>query len=280
MVEFLVLCLTLVPTALGAIHGFRAGGDRLVVRWGPIILSWAVGVASAFLSFRAGLFEPFGLVTPLLVGVLVATSTTAVLYRVVVFRMKRESSPPGSATRLVGALAGLVGGLVIASSAWLGLVAIDGWRSVTPSCAPPSEQSLAGEWLHSLVRTANRGFLRHLPMVAPLSDEIEALLFILNADPVFCEKLASERGWKELRTLPSFQAIIADGEILDEIDSVSGGNLAALYRLQRNAKVIAFVVDEEVQTILTGVRPSILARELEAMMAPQRKRPESVSLGH
>ncbi len=272
MVELLVALLTLTPAALGAIHGFRVGGQRLIARWGTVALSWAVGVAAVCLSFRVGLFVPFGLLTPVVAGILFATATAVILHRAARARSKREVPRTGRATRLAGALVGLVGGLAIASSSRLGLVAIDGVSYVDPTRSRQVARGGAGASLHALVRTANQGFLRHLPMVGSASDEIESLIFVLNADPAIQERLAEEKGWKQLTVLPSFRAIIEDSEVLDEIESVSEGSIAALYRLQRNPKVIAFLVDDRVQAILPGVRPTALARQIEQIESERRTR--------
>ena len=114
-------------------------------------------------------------------------------------------------------------------------------------------------------------------MIGPASDEIESLIFVLNADDDIQARLAEEKGWTELKGLPSFRTIIEDFDILDEIDSMSTGNVAALYRLQRNPKVIAFLLDDQVQAVLPGVRPTVLAREIEQIESRRRTREGSAA---
>ena len=265
MVEFLVVLVTVTPMSLGAIHGFRAGGSRLIAKWGALLLVCALGSLATTLSFRARWFEPLGLATPLLLGLLTAGVGWAALHRVAKALLERRPSLPSSRGRLLGAVTGLVGGAVVASSLWVLLLVADGLFSVDRFRFSSTSLQATGQLMHSLVRTANRGFLRHLPVVAPMSDEVEALLFILNADVTLCDRLVHERGWEELQELPSLQAILDDPEIFADLDAVASGNLSALYRLQKNPKVIAFVEEEEIQAVLPELRPSLLARQLEEL---------------
>ncbi len=102
MVELLVALLTVTPAALGAIHGFRVGGVRLIAQWATIVLSSWVGGAAAWFTFRAGLFVPFGLLTPVVTGILFATTTGVLFHHAARVRLKRAPPRTGSARSQAG----------------------------------------------------------------------------------------------------------------------------------------------------------------------------------
>ncbi len=272
MIELAVVLLTAIPVATFALLGFRIGDRRVLraaVTW---IVPWSSGMLLTQAGFRAGWYYPFGLVTPVVMGLLgigVCFETIRRLTRK--FPRKPTASPISLARGINGSLLGMACGLCFASTLWIAALLADGFIS---GPQPPSARALHSEtsqrWLNSLVRTANRGFLRHLPLIGSLSDEVEALVFILNVDEKDRAKFGTEKEWGRLEKLPSFRAILADQKIFDEIDAVSQGNLAALYRLQSHPLVIAFFQEKEVRELMVDLRPSILAEQLEASIANSR----------
>jgi hypothetical protein len=96
-----------------------------------------------------------------------------------------------------------------------------------------------------------------------LGDEVEALVFVLNATPEAKQRLAFGRDWERIAALPSYRAIVENGEVLDEIERFRRGELSALYRMQKHPLILKFVAEPEVRKMLPKIRASTLARELE-----------------
>jgi hypothetical protein len=97
---------------------------------------------------------------------------------------------------------------------------------------------LAGEegLAQAILRTVNHGLVRHVPVVGSLSDEAEALGEVLRSSTSERVELARELGWEPLGKLATFQAILDDGPLLEDVDRGAGGDLLALYRLQSNER--------------------------------------------
>ena len=271
MMEFWVVSLTGIPIILAAGLGYRLGSQQLLLRCGTWLFSLTSAAVVALYGFRAGWYEPLGLITPALLGsitgLLVHRFARRGLSRLQ--RHDRESIPRGD--RVLGSVLGGTGGVVLSASLWLLLLLSLGLPTppqsarTTPALAPRASSPPQGSWLNSLVRTANRGFVRHLPLVGSLSDEVEALILILNSDGRLRDRLAQRRGFYRLANLPTLRAIADDDDVLSEIDGLGKGNLLSLYRLQRHPKIIAFFKEEAVQELILKLRPSKLIRELEAL---------------
>jgi hypothetical protein len=291
MNELIVLAVSAVPIGAGAVLGHRAGIRRTLL-WASVRLLPLVGggLVAAWL-FQAGIFEPFGLLTPVVAGLLVFVLCRWSLPKVArtggraSSRLADHPRPElGVAGRLAGAAVGGCSGACMAVSGWLLLILAEGLllprgrapptrgsdtteAGETPATreATPPSPSGAGELLHDLLRTANRGFVRHVPVVGPLGDEVEAVTHILNADVALRARLARDLRWERLADLPSYRDIARDRELQDDLRRLAHGNLWALYRLQRNPRVLAFWKEREVQEAILGLRPSDLARRLDAL---------------
>lgn len=278
MNEVLVFLLTLIPVSIGGFLGYRHGFGRLAFLGGSVAVAWGVGLLVVTTGLTRGWFQPFGLLTPIALGGLGASAAWLAVRRLVAavkrHRSRRDGAPgrpvmTGSRLhRLTGAALGGACGLFIGAGVWLLLFLVDGLaapgRSAAPAARSPPRETT---WTRSLFRTANRGFVRHLPLVGSLSDEVEAMVIIVNSDARVRAKLARRHGLERLAELPSFHAIIDDRGVLQEMDSVGQGDLSALYGLQRNPLIVAFFKEPAVQKTMADLRPSILAREIEAMEA-------------
>ena len=72
-----------------------------------------------------------------------------------------------------------------------------------------------------------------------------------------------------------------DEDVAEDMEAVRDGSVLALYRLQRNPLVVAFIAEDEVQAMIVGMRPSALAMEIEEyekahgsrLAAPEKKEP-------
>jgi MFS family permease len=276
MMEFLAAFFTGLPVLVGAVLGARSGGRRLLAAGATLLAMWLAGIAAALAAVKGGWYEPAGLVTPVLIGLAAAVLARAVIRRATAGEGKPRA--PSIAGRGAGALFGAASGFAVAVSVWLLLFLFCAVAAAPPAADPqrsnrePSGLARAGNVFQALVQTANRGFVRHLPVIGPLEEEVEALAYILRADPRVRAELARQARWDGLSELPSLQAIVDDRATMADIDRVGRGNLAALYRLQKNPLIIAFCREAPVQKLLRETRPTLLAKELAAIEARQRER--------
>ncbi len=283
MNEVLVIVLTSIPVCAGGVLGYRLGLLRLVRAGTPIVGAWGLGWYFASTGLSQAWFRPFGLSTPIVIGALASVAGWLVLRRLVAVLALKSTGPEGRrpATPRHGPLNGFCGatlggacGLLIAASAWLLLFLLEGLMAPpeTMQAAAIHAQARKTTWARSLLRTANRGFVRHLPVIGSLGDEVEAVVILLNSDRRACEKLASRHDLARLVELPSFRAIAEDPHVLEELESVRNGDLSALYRLQKNPLILRFFKEKEVQKAIAGLSASSLARELEAIEAAEEIR--------
>lgn len=283
MNEVLVIVLTAIPVGAGGVLGYRLGLLRLVRAGTPIVGAWGLGWYVASTGLSQAWFRPFGLSTPIVVGTLASVALWLVLRKIVAIFSPQSASPDGRrpATPRHGPLNGLCGatlggvcGLLIAASVWLLLFLLEGLMAPPETMQAAAMQARSGKttWARSLLRTANRGFVRHLPVIGSVGDEVEAVVILLNSDRRACEKLARKHDLARLVELPSFRAIAEDPLVLEELESVRNGDLSALYRLQKNPLILRFFEEKDVQKAIAGLSASSLARELEAIEAAEEIR--------
>lgn len=266
MIEASAWGVTTALVFLASVLGYRAGARRILLSIWTALYGSAAGIMMVFVGLRAGWFWPFGLLTPVLLGLLGGLTVRRFARR----RLEGVSlrAGAGRAGRAMGALLGAGGGVSAVSCLWL-LAALANAAFTQPMSGAVADPG-AGEAesaFEALLRTANRGFVRHLPLVGYWGDEVEALTAILKCDAELRAQLAMNGGWERLAELSSLQAIIRDQATLQDIQSVAEGEVLALYRLQRNPLILDFFAEPEVQKLLLETRPSTLARQLEALEA-------------
>jgi len=274
MDALLVGLLTALPLVVGAYFGFHLGGLRLLV-WGrKVFVTWVCGIGVALCGIHFGWHWPFGLVTPVVLGLL----TTLLVGWLLVRRGKGlvRKIKLGFFQRNLGMLLGAVLGFMLAVAGWQVALFVDRLSpsvvptmtsTVTPtmeleagsSQQPPEAQETA--WA-SLVEIAHRGFIQHLPVAGPLTNEMLAVATILKTPQPIRNDFAKYKEWDSLANLPSFQAIADDEKLFAEIDAAVEGNLAALYRLQKHPLIIEFYQEESLQAIITHSKASQVADEL------------------
>lgn len=267
MIEASAWGVTTVLVFLASVLGYRVGARRILLSIWTALYGSAAGIMTVFVGLRAGWFWPFGLLTPVLLGLLGGLIVRRIARR----RLEGISlrvGGAGRAGRAVGALLGAGGGVSAVSCLWL-LAALANAAFTQPmsgAVADPGAGEAASAF-EALLRTAHRGFVRHLPLVGSWGDEVEALTSILKSDAELRAQLAIDGGWERLAELSSLQAIIRDQATLQDIESVAEGEVLALYRLQRNPLILDFFAEPEVQKLLLETRPSTLASRLAALEA-------------
>lgn len=61
---------------------------------------------------------------------------------------------------------------------------------------------------------------------------------------------------------PLVRAVLEDDELFRDIAQVAEGNILAVYRLQRNPRILAFGAEDAVWKIVATTRLTLLAREI------------------
>lgn len=253
MTTAVVVLLSAIPVAALGFLGARWGGRRL----GTHLIALTCGATFGYWGIRWGWSRPFGLLTPL-----IAALVTCALVARLALRHSVAGAFVSATNRRVGAGLGAICGVTVAGTLWTAVALGEGIADAPRAPSAATESSAQG-WIHSLVRAAHHGFVRHLPLVGPLGDEVEATIAILNAPLEARRHLAEARQWRRLARLDSFRALLADREVVADLDELGRGNVLALYRLQRNPRIIAFMQEEQVRALLPDLRPTTLARELE-----------------
>lgn len=259
MMEFAVALVGILATTQGGVVGWRLGASRLIATIAQPMFYGAVTIAAASASAAAGWFWPFGLITPLVIGIGSAIGVRRCIRRA---RPQARWRQVDRRQKYAGLLLGSGAGVFVAGALWLVVLLVS---SISPRPGPSeSTAGMRSDWLSDLALTANRGFVRHLPILGPAGDELEALMLILNAPPRARQHLANRSYWQELAALPEMRDTLADQSLLDEIDRIRCGNPVALYRLQQHPRIIALAKSRALHRLIAGLRPSSLAKQLQA----------------
>jgi len=270
----LVGVFTAAPVILGIWLGSHRGGGRAFVWLSKLVFAWGSGIGLAAYGLRCGWHSPWGLITPIFLGLL----TAVVLRMLLTWRGKRRRNRRkgraslGFIQRTSGAVLGAAIGFVLAVTGWqIALLASslttpppDATITVHPQPQPAAVVAAATEktaWA-SLAELAHRGFIRHLPVAGPLTDELLAVASILKTPQPVRKEFARHKEWDSLAILPSFQDMTLDQALMADIDAAVAGNLAALYRLQRHPYVIEFYNEEPLQAVIAELKAGQIASEL------------------
>ncbi len=227
----IVLLLIALGVACGA-YGYFRGGMRLGVSLLPPIV-----VAAAFWLFGATCFgmasvRNYGLVWPALL-ILVPSLTAGLGIRYLIQR--RLPKRVHMVDRAAGALAGLVGSLLLA---WLGCVQF----AILAAARDPGRED--GPAI-LFARAVNGAFIQRIPIVGSGGRTMMNLLEIATAEESVRRAAVVELGLDRLRELPEMQAILSDTATQADIEAAAKGNLSALWRLQRNAQILRLFDNEE-----------------------------------
>lgn len=272
------IAITAVPVIGVAAWGHRVGPQRLARSLLTWFLVWGVGGIVAATGYRLEWYVPFGLVTPVLLGLAIAIGVR--------LGLARDRSAEAPTHRRWGAAIGGSVGFSAAVLAWFAAALIETAttalpeptpvvaRSTEPAANTPTSARPAsvGDWTRALVRTTHRGFVRHLPVLGDYSDEVEGLVVVLNATREARAALVERHDLESLTEVPAFERILEDEELWIAVDDLAAGDVWALYALQRNRHIVAFVSDPRVQSAVARLRPSRLAREIEAFRASEPRR--------
>ena len=265
MNDLAVGLLTLLPVLIGAKLGYRRGGERTLVWLTRVIVAWGTGIGLTLYGLRLGCHWPAGLISPIVIGLLGALMMSRLLVWRDSYSVTQERI--GVFQRTVGTTLGAVIGFVLAVAGWQVALLADSLTTPLQLAAnegatlPHPQVSQQSAW-SSLAEVAHQGFLKHLPVAGPLSDEMLAVGTILKTPQAVRRQYALHKGWDSLAALPSLQAIANDQALFAEIDAAVSGNLASLYRLQKHPLIMEFYHEEPLQAMISNLQASQIADEL------------------
>lgn len=263
VIQLGVVLLTVLLIAAGTTVGRHFGGRRLG-RW---LLMYAAAGTAAWATARAALdanwYWPLGLLTPFIASTIAATLALLLVHKLFaakLFAAKPPSTPLGTVNRAFGGLLGTIIGGSLAIAAWL----------LLPLCvATPMQagKSTAGDVqaaIADLCSIAHRGFFRHVPVVGNASNEVQALLEILQADTADHRRIVHAFDLEGIRDLPEIQAAINDPNVRRELSRLRGGSLLALFQLQRHPLILAVAECDAVTERFGEMMPTRIVAALHA----------------
>ena len=228
--------LIVVAVGLGA-YGWWRGGLRVGLGLAPLlfasILFWLFGP----LFYRIDALRHAGLIWPALIVTLpgiVAGYGLRFLVR------KKLPKKPVQSDRVAGAAVGVVLALAVV---WLGCV---GWvmLSVARGGGYPSGSAA---WL---ARALNTAIVQWIPVVGTGSDAMMDMVEIASADEETRRHVLAQMELDDLRELPEMQTVLNDAATYEDVQQAGKGNLAALYRLQKNPLMQCLLETEEMARLL------------------------------
>lgn len=263
--------------AIGAAVGRRVGARRALTQWTRMGLAWSIGGLTACACLRAGWLWPLGLLTPAVLGSMagLAAARWAAPPTPPATPPATLSAPPqiGGADRRMGAVVGAGTAMLAITALWFVLSTVALVDSVarqdshhpapnTIVHAGATTEGEMGDALRAVLDTTHRGLVRHLPIVGSWSDELAALIHVLDAPVADRRRLALDQDWQHLAELPAMQAALRDEEVTANIQALGDGDLLALYRLQRSAVILELLRCPKLRPLVEEFRPSTLAARL------------------
>ena len=276
MNELIVFTITGTTVLGGAYWGYRLGGKRIAQSLFPFVMGGLLGAGTFYLGYSKNWYWPVGIISPALLGLLVYWLACGLACRHIAPKAPEERSARNRWDHFSGTLLGGSTSFLAIVAMWLCAILASNYSQepaqiqLTDASPTPQNQAPTPSWPHSLVQVAHHGFVRHLPVAGPLSDELEAVANILQTPLETRRKYARYKQWDDLTGLSSFQAIGSNDQLIQEIEAASSGNLAALYRLQRHPQILALVSEKPIRDIITELSATKIAREMASFESKTR----------
>jgi len=230
--------LLVVAAALG-VYGYSRGALRLLLVLLPLILAsfllWLLGP----LLYRIDVLRNVGLVWPAFTLVLFGVVGGYALRRVAA---KKLPDSIHRTDRIGGVVIGVLLSLVVV---WIGCVWVAAW-----SASRQSEKT-DGSAVR-LARVLDATFLGWIPVVGSGSAAMMGLMEISVADEEVRQRALEELDFRRLFDVPVVRAVVEDPRIRKEIEAAARGSIPALWRLQKDPKILGLFESNEVLEALDG----------------------------
>lgn len=219
--------------------GWWKGGARIGLALAPLLICSIFLWIAGSIAYQIDMMRNLGLVWPA-VFLIVPGLVGGYLLRY--WLKKKLPDEPGQRDRVMGAAGGFFMGIVIT---WLGLVYQVVWVT--------SHDGQASSFNMGMARTLNNGVVRWIPGIGVGSGAIMDLVDVATAPEDVQRQAVKDLGLDKLSDTPEMQAIVNAAEIREQIESIRRGNVAALWRLQKDERVLALFESAEIREILDHV---------------------------
>ena len=230
--------LLIVAAGLG-VYGYFRGAARLLLALLPLglasLLLWLFGP----LFYRIDALRSVGLAWPTLMLVLTGLAAGYALQFGV---RKKLPSKIHRADRVGGAVTGVSFALLIV---WLGCVYVAVWSASRQGATSRGSAE-------KLARVLDATILRWIPAVGSGSTAMMELLEISTAEEQVRRQALQELGFDRLLDLPQMRAVQQNAETRKDIEAAAQGSILALWRLQKDPRILELVETEEVRAALAG----------------------------
>lgn len=248
--------------ALGAQLGRRLGFAAIAVRLVAMATAGFAGTAATRYSWQSDVVDGEGLWLPMSIGV--GASTAAYIATVCVLRraIRARIAAHPRLERVGGSTLGGTIGLYSCSVIWL----------VSPIIIAEQANGARGQESHStdpiarVVHATHHDLTSHLPGLATLSAEADALFFIVRQAPTQRALLADSDLFDGFHDLPILERALEDEELERQFAALGNGEYTALFRLMQNPKVLELCRDDGMRSLVKELRPTILADRLRSLL--------------
>jgi hypothetical protein len=248
--------LLVTASALG-VYGYYRGALRLLLALLPLILASFLLWLFGSLLYRIDMLRNLGLAWPafilLLVGLVGGHALRSLAIKKLAKRIHR-------ADRVGGVAFGVLLSVVVV---WIGCMLVATW--VTSRQGEKAEGSAV-----RMARALDNTVLGWIPVVGSGSSAMMGLLEISMAEEEVRQRAIQELGLDHLMDVPEMRAVVDDPQIRRDVDSAGKGNVAALWRLQKDPKILDLFESREVLKVLEGHAIDDIA---EAVRRSQGKTP-------
>jgi len=132
----------------------------------------------------------------------------------------------------------ILGVLLSVAVVWLGCVYVTVWSATRDGDKGDGSAARLAHVLDSV-------FLRWIPVVGSGSSAVMDLLEISTADDEVRQRALQDLGFDRLLDVPQVRAVLDAPEIQEEVEAAAGGSIPAMWRLQKNPKILELVESEE-----------------------------------
>ena len=228
--------LLIAAAALG-VYGYFRGAVRLLLALLPLALAsfllWLLGP----LFYRIDMLRSAGLIWPAFTLVFTGLAAGYVLQFGV---RKKLPSKIHRADRIVGSVTDVLFALLVV---WLGCVYVAVWSASRQGATSRGSAE-------KLARVLDAAVLQWIPAVGSGSTAMMELLEISTADEQVRRRALQELEFDRLLDLPQMRAVQHDAKTRKDIEAAAKGSILALWRLQKNPRILKLVENDEVRGAL------------------------------